>query len=57
MNKIKKKIIKAIELISLLMDYGVKEAIIKSLVNALKPPKKIEKPDSEESKIKRNKFL
>ena len=33
------------------MDYGVKEAIIKSLVNALKPPKKIEKPDSEESKM------
>lgn len=28
------------------MDYGVKDALIKSLVNVLKPPKKLEKPDN-----------
>lgn len=36
----------AIELIRLLMDYSVKEALIKSLVNALRPPKKQDKPET-----------
>lgn len=36
----------AIELIKLLMDYAVKESIIKSLVNILKPPKRQDKPEA-----------
>lgn len=36
----------AIELIRLLMDYSVKEALIKSLVSALRPPKRQDKPES-----------
>ena len=32
----------AIELIKLLMNYNVKDALIKSLVHILKPPKKLE---------------
>ena len=42
----------AIELITLLMEYSVKESIIKSLVNVLKPPKRMEttRPDTSESK-------
>ena len=40
----------AIELIRVLMDYSVKEALIKSLVNALKPPKKQEKPGTVDCK-------
>lgn len=42
----------AIELIRVLMDYSVKEALIKSLVNALKPPKKQEKPGTVDCKQK-----
>ncbi|CAF0829219.1 unnamed protein product [Brachionus calyciflorus] len=34
----------AIELIKLLMDFGVKDALIKSLVNVLKPPKRLDQP-------------
>ena len=42
----------AIELITLLMEYNVKESIIKSLVNVLKPPKRMEttRPETSESK-------
>lgn len=31
------------------MNYNVKEALIKSLVNVLKPPKRLEKPETIES--------
>ena len=43
----------AIELITLLMEYSVKESIIKSLVNVLKPPKRIEttRPETSESEL------
>lgn len=42
----------AIELITLLMDYSVKDVILKSLVTVLKPAKKIEKIEPIESKDK-----
>lgn len=32
------------------MDYSVKDALIKSLVNALKPPKKLDQPKNVEKK-------
>lgn len=40
----------AIELITLLMDYNVKDTILKSLVNVLKPPKKLEKLENNDQK-------
>lgn len=40
----------AIELIKLLMNYDVKDALIKSLVAVLKPPKKVENSSSEKPK-------
>jgi hypothetical protein len=36
----------AIELIKLLMNYSVREALIKSIVSVLKPPKKLEKTEN-----------
>lgn len=42
----------AIELIRLLMDYSVKEALIKSLVNVLRPPKKHERSEVTDCKKK-----